>query len=31
LAAHAGAHGTQIAFVHPEGMGGVLVELVEED
>jgi methylmalonyl-CoA/ethylmalonyl-CoA epimerase len=26
-----GSRGTTIAFVHPKGMGGVLVELVEED
>jgi methylmalonyl-CoA/ethylmalonyl-CoA epimerase len=26
-----GSRGTTIAFVHPMGMGGVLVELVEED
>jgi methylmalonyl-CoA epimerase len=26
----AGSRGTTIAFVHPKGMGGVLVELVEE-
>jgi methylmalonyl-CoA/ethylmalonyl-CoA epimerase len=25
-----GSRGTKIAFVHPSGMGGVLVELVEE-
>jgi methylmalonyl-CoA epimerase len=25
-----GSRGTTIAFVHPEGMGGVLVELVQE-
>jgi methylmalonyl-CoA/ethylmalonyl-CoA epimerase len=25
-----GSRGTTIAFVHPKGMGGVLVELVEE-
>jgi methylmalonyl-CoA/ethylmalonyl-CoA epimerase len=25
-----GSRGTTVAFVHPEGMGGVLVELVEE-
>lgn len=25
-----GPHGTTIAFLHPEGMGGVLVELVQE-
>lgn len=25
-----GSRGTSIAFVHPSGMGGVLVELVEE-
>jgi methylmalonyl-CoA epimerase len=25
-----GAHGTQIAFVHPSATGGVLMELVEE-
>src|SRR5690606_21975912 len=25
-----GAHGTRIAFVHPESTGGLLVELVEE-
>jgi methylmalonyl-CoA epimerase len=25
-----GSRGTSIAFVHPKGMGGVLVELVEE-
>ena len=25
-----GSRGTRIAFVHPSGMGGVLVELVEE-
>ena len=25
-----GSRGTTIAFIHPEGMGGVLVELVEE-
>jgi methylmalonyl-CoA/ethylmalonyl-CoA epimerase len=25
-----GSRGTAIAFVHPEGMGGVLVELVQE-
>jgi methylmalonyl-CoA/ethylmalonyl-CoA epimerase len=24
-----GSRGTRVAFVHPEGMGGVLVELVE--
>lgn len=26
----AGSRGTRIAFVHPKGVGGVLVELVEE-
>jgi methylmalonyl-CoA epimerase len=26
-----GSRGTTVAFVHPEGMGGVLVELVQED
>ena len=26
----AGSRGTRIAFVHPKGIGGVLVELVEE-
>ncbi len=26
----AGSRGTTIAFVHPKGMGGVLVELVQE-
>jgi methylmalonyl-CoA/ethylmalonyl-CoA epimerase len=26
-----GSRGTTIAFVHPKGMGGVLVELVEEN
>jgi methylmalonyl-CoA/ethylmalonyl-CoA epimerase len=26
----AGSRGTRIAFVHPNGVGGVLVELVEE-
>jgi methylmalonyl-CoA/ethylmalonyl-CoA epimerase len=26
-----GSRGTRVAFVHPEGMGGVLVELVELD
>jgi methylmalonyl-CoA/ethylmalonyl-CoA epimerase len=26
----AGAHGSQIAFVHPESTGGVLIELVED-
>ncbi len=25
-----GAHGTQIVFVHPRDMGGVLIELMEE-
>ena len=25
-----GSRGTTVAFVHPEGMGGVLVELVQE-
>ena len=25
-----GSRGTRIAFVHPQGMGGVLVELVQE-
>lgn len=25
-----GAHGTQVAFVHPRWLGGVLAELVEE-
>jgi methylmalonyl-CoA epimerase len=25
-----GSRGTTIAFVHPEGMGGVLIELVQE-
>lgn len=25
-----GAHGTRIAFVHPQGTGGVLAELVEQ-
>ena len=25
-----GAHGTRIAFVYPQGMGGVLTELVED-
>jgi hypothetical protein len=25
-----GSRGTTIAFVHPKGMGGVLVELVQE-
>jgi hypothetical protein len=25
----AGSRGTRIAFVHPRGVGGVLVELVE--
>ena len=25
-----GAHGTRVAFVHPRGTGGVLLELVEE-
>jgi methylmalonyl-CoA/ethylmalonyl-CoA epimerase len=25
-----GSRGTRIAFVHPKGMGGVLVELVQE-
>ncbi|HET7236783.1 MAG TPA: methylmalonyl-CoA epimerase [Actinomycetota bacterium] len=25
-----GSRGTTIAFVHPEGMGGVLVELIQE-
>ncbi|RKY17341.1 MAG: methylmalonyl-CoA epimerase [Planctomycetota bacterium] len=25
-----GAHGTQVAFVHPKSAGGVLVELVQE-
>jgi methylmalonyl-CoA/ethylmalonyl-CoA epimerase len=25
----AGAHGTRVAFVHPKGAGGVLLELVE--
>ena len=29
-APRAGSRGTTIAFVHPEGMGGVLVELVQE-
>jgi methylmalonyl-CoA/ethylmalonyl-CoA epimerase len=26
----AGAHGRRVAFVHPKGTGGVLIELVEE-
>jgi len=26
----AGAHGTQVAFLHPKSLGGVLVELCEE-
>jgi methylmalonyl-CoA epimerase len=26
----AGAHGTQVAFLHPKGLGGVLVELCQE-
>jgi methylmalonyl-CoA epimerase len=26
-----GSRGTRVAFVHPEGMGGVLVELVQPD
>ena len=26
----AGAHGTRIAFVHPQSLGGVLTELVED-
>lgn len=26
-----GAHGTKIAFIHPQSMGGVLVELVEKE
>ena len=25
-----GSRGTTIAFIHPKGMGGVLVELVQE-
>jgi methylmalonyl-CoA/ethylmalonyl-CoA epimerase len=25
-----GAHGTRIAFVHPQSTGGVLTELVED-
>jgi len=29
-APRAGSRGTRIAFVHPKGTGGVLVELVEE-
>ena len=29
-APRAGSRGTRIAFVHPSGVGGVLVELVEE-
>jgi methylmalonyl-CoA epimerase len=24
-----GAHGTQVAFLHPKGLGGVLVELCQ--
>jgi methylmalonyl-CoA/ethylmalonyl-CoA epimerase len=27
--ARAGAHGTRVAFVHPKGAKGVLLELVE--
>lgn len=29
-APRAGSRGTTVAFIHPEGMGGVLVELVQE-
>jgi methylmalonyl-CoA/ethylmalonyl-CoA epimerase len=29
-APRSGSRGTSIAFVHPSGMGGVLVELVQE-
>jgi methylmalonyl-CoA/ethylmalonyl-CoA epimerase len=29
-APRSGSRGTTIAFVHPTGMGGVLVELVQE-
>ncbi len=28
--ARPGAHGSQVAFLHPRGMGGVLVELCQE-
>lgn len=28
-APRAGAHGTRVAFLHPKGLGGVLVELCE--
>lgn len=27
---HAGAHGTQVGFIHPHATGGVLVELSEQ-